>query len=53
DYHQEAAIPMPAGGETHGGTDVYIAAIGQGADSIRGFLENIEVFGIVKKAAGL
>ncbi|MEN3031465.1 alkaline phosphatase [Chromobacterium amazonense] len=52
-YHQEAAIPMPAGGETHGGTDVYIAAIGQGADSIRGFLENIEVFGIVKKAAGL
>lgn len=53
DYHQEAAIRMPAGGETHGGTDVYIAAIGQGADSVHGFLENIEVFGLVKKAAGL
>ncbi|UTH74555.1 alkaline phosphatase [Chromobacterium sp. IIBBL 290-4] len=53
DYHQEAAIRMPAGGETHGGTDVFIGAIGQGADSIHGFLENIEVFGLVKKAAGL
>ncbi|OHX14363.1 alkaline phosphatase [Chromobacterium sphagni] len=53
EYHQEAAIRMPAGGETHGGADVYIGAIGQGADSIHGFLENIEVFGLVKKAAGL
>ena len=53
DYHQEAAVRMPAGGETHGGTDVYIGAIGQGADAFHGFLENIDVFGLVKKAAAL
>ena len=31
-YHQEAAIPMAAGSETHGGTDVFLGAIGKGAE---------------------
>ncbi|MGZ3422206.1 MAG: alkaline phosphatase [Polyangiales bacterium] len=52
DYHQESAIKMPAGGETHGGTDVFIGAIGLNADKVHGFLTNTEVFGIVKEAAG-
>ncbi len=33
DYHQEAAIRMPVGSETHGGTDVFLGAIGLGADN--------------------
>jgi alkaline phosphatase len=53
DYHQEAVIPMPAGGETHGGTDVFIGATGLGAPSFTGIIENVEVFGLVRKAAGL
>ncbi|MBZ4312463.1 hypothetical protein LAN17_23120, partial [Mycobacterium tuberculosis] len=30
-YHQEAVIPVAPGGETHGGTDVFIGARGLGA----------------------
>ena len=44
DYHQEAAIRMPAGGETHGGTDVSIMAAGAGASLFAGFHDNVEVF---------
>lgn len=44
DYHQEAAIRMPVGGETHGGTDVSIMAIGHGAELFAGFLDNTDVF---------
>lgn len=53
DYHQEAAIKMPAGGETHGGTDVFIGAIGMGADKFHGFMTNVDVFPILKSMAGL
>ncbi len=52
-YHQEAAIRMGAGGETHGGTDVFIGAIGHGADTFLGVMDNTKVFGLVKTAAGL
>jgi len=52
DYHQEAAVLMPARGETHGGTDVAIMAIGHGADEVHGFMTNTEVFGILHHAAG-
>jgi alkaline phosphatase len=45
DYLQEAAIRMPSGSETHGGTDVAIQAIGFGADTFHGFMDNTEVFG--------
>jgi alkaline phosphatase len=52
-YHQEAVIPMAAGSETHGGTDVFVGAIGLGSGAFTGFLENVELFGLVRKAAGL
>ena len=52
EYHQEAAIPMPAGGETHGGGDVYLGAAGMGADGFHGVLDNTDVFGIVRRAMG-
>lgn len=53
DYLQESVIPTEAGGETHGGTNVFIGAQGMGAENIRGVLDNTEVFGLVKKAVGL
>ena len=52
-YHQEAAIPMAAGSETHGGTDVFLGAIGKGADNFAGVITNTEVFGLIRKAMGL
>ncbi len=53
-YHQEAVVPMSPGGETHGGTDVFIGATGGlGATGFTGIIENVEVFGLVRKAAGL
>jgi len=53
EYHQEAVIPMVAGGETHGGTDVFIGAMGNGAASFSGVMDNTDVFGLIKKAIGL
>lgn len=50
DYHQEAAIRMPVGGETHGGTDVAIMAVGKGAAAIHGVIDNTEVFSILRGA---
>ena len=52
-YHQEAAIPTPAGSETHGGADVFLGAIGKGADTFGGVLDNTAVFGLIRKATGL
>jgi len=52
-YHQEAVIQTAAGSETHGGADVFLGAIGNGADQFYGALENIEVYGLVRKATGL
>ncbi|MBS0609425.1 MAG: alkaline phosphatase, partial [Proteobacteria bacterium] len=52
-YHQEAAIPMASGSETHGGTDVFLGATGKGADLFTGTLTNTEVFGLIRKATGL
>lgn len=53
DYHQEAVVPMPVGGETHGGGDVFIGAIGAGAGEVAGVMDNTAVFSIIKKALGL
>ena len=53
DYLQEAAVPMPSGGETHGGGDVFLGATGLGADNFSGVLTNHEVFGLIKKSLGL
>jgi alkaline phosphatase len=52
-YHQEAAIRMAAGSETHGGTDVWLGAAGLGATSFKGTMDNTQVFTQVKKASGL
>ncbi|WP_344765464.1 alkaline phosphatase [Actimicrobium antarcticum] len=52
-YHQEATIRVAAGSETHGGTDVFLGAIGKGADTFLGTIDNTKVFGLVKNAAGL
>ena len=53
DYHEEAAIPTVAGGETHGGADVFLGAIGKGANAFHGVIDNTAVFDMVLKAAGL
>ena len=53
DYHQEAVIQMPAGGETHGGADVFIGAIGMGAENISGVIENTAVYSLIRQAVGL
>ncbi|MGY3923219.1 alkaline phosphatase [Aeromonas jandaei] len=54
DYHQEVVVKVgEIGNETHGGTDVFLGAIGRGADSFHGSLDNTAVFGKVKAAAGL
>lgn len=52
-YHQEAVVRMPPGGETHGGTDVFLGAIGKGADTFLGTIDNTQVFNLVKNAIGL
>ena len=52
-YHQEATIEVGAGSETHGGTDVFLGAIGMGASSFYGSIDNTKVFTLVKAAAGL
>ncbi|XAH23236.1 alkaline phosphatase [Xylophilus sp. GW821-FHT01B05] len=52
-YHQEAVIPVTAGNETHGGGNVFLGAIGRGADSFSGTLDNTAVFGLIRKASGL
>lgn len=52
-YHQEAVVRMGVGGETHGGTDVFLGAIGKGADGFSGTIDNTRVNALVKAAAGL
>jgi alkaline phosphatase len=52
DYHQEAAIRVRPGAATHGGADVYLGAIGAGAETFRGTIDNTRVFSLIKAAAG-
>jgi alkaline phosphatase len=52
DYHQEAAIRVKPGSETHSGTDVYLGAIGASAELFRGTIDNTRVFSLIKSAAG-
>ena len=52
DYHQEAVVRMEPGNETHGGTDVYLGAIGAGAQRFHGTIDNTHVFNVIKAAAG-
>ena len=39
--------------ETHGGADVFLGAIGQGAEQFSGSLENVEVNHLIRKITGL
>jgi alkaline phosphatase len=52
DYHQEAVVRTAPGDETHGGTDVYLGAIGAGAERFHGTIDNTQVFHVIKAAAG-
>ena len=52
DYHQEAVIRTRKGAGSHGGTDVYLGAIGANAELFRGTIDNTRVFSLIKKAAG-
>ena len=52
-YQQEATVPVADGSETHGGTDVFLGAIGRGAENFTGIINNTEVFGLIRKAIGL
>ena len=52
-YHQEAVVRTAAGGETHGGSDVFLGAIGAGAERFHGVIDNTRVFDLIKAAGGL
>ncbi|MES2318295.1 MAG: alkaline phosphatase [Pseudomonadota bacterium] len=52
DYHQEAVVRTAVGDEAHGGSDVYLGAIGARADSFGGTIDNTRVFELIKAAAG-
>lgn len=52
-YRQEAVVRTATGDETHGGSDVYLGAIGAGAERFHGTIDNTRVFDIIKEAAGL
>ena len=52
-YHQEAVIPMAVGSETHGGGDVFLGAIGKGAENFTGVMVNTTVFGMIRSIFGL
>jgi alkaline phosphatase len=51
DYRYESTVRMPKWEETHGGTDVYLGAIGARADTFRGTIDNTDVFKLIKEAA--
>ena len=52
-YRQEAAVQTGIGGETHGGADVFLGAIGMQADTFFGVLDNTDIFSRLKSALGL
>lgn len=52
-YHQEAVIQTAAGSETHGGTDVFLGAIGMGSANFFGSIDNTKVFQLIRTATGL
>jgi len=50
DYQQEAVVRATAG---NGGGDVFLGAVGAGANAFHGTIDNTQVFAIIKAAAGL
>lgn len=53
DYHQESVVPTGPGGETHGGADVFLGAIGRGASAFHGVIDNTDVHDLVRRASRL
>ena len=51
DYLQEAVIQLSS--ETHGGGDVFLGAMGMGAEQFHGVIDNTEVFGKINSALNL
>lgn len=50
-YMQESAVPLKF--STHEGSDVVASARGPGAERVRGFVDNTEIYGVVRDALGL
>lgn len=50
DYHQEAVVRTAVGDETHGGSDVYLGAIGARSETFHGTIDNTRVFDLIKSA---
>ena len=50
-YAQESAVPLRF--STHEGSDVVASAIGPGSEAVSGFLDQPELFEIVRRALGL
>ncbi len=51
DYLQESAIQLSS--ETHGGTDVFLGAIGAKAHLFTGTIDNTDVYKLIRQAIGL
>lgn len=51
-YRQEAVIRTASGDAAHGGSDVFLGAIGARADSFHGAIDNTRVFELIKAAGG-
>jgi alkaline phosphatase len=52
DYHQEAVVRTATGDGAHGGSDVFLGAIGAGAERFHGAIDNTRVFELIKAAGG-
>ncbi len=52
DYHQESVVRTATGDETHGGSDVFLGAVGAGSERFHGTIDNTRVFDLIKAAAG-
>jgi alkaline phosphatase len=52
-YHQEAVVRTAVGDESHGGSDVFLGAIGAGAERFHGAIDNTRVFELIKAAGKL
>ncbi len=50
DYKQEAVVPLE--GETHGGEDTVIFAVGAGANLVHGVMEENWIFQVMKESLG-
>lgn len=54
DYLQEVVVRTGSpGSETHGGGDVKLHAVGVGAQSFKGTIDNTRVFSLIRSASGL